>query len=70
MITSVVMSATLLLSNKAHDARTAMCAIIESRALPLHPNDAGYAAAVARIAWEVADAMAEERTSRAANKGK
>lgn len=70
MITSVVMAATLLLSNKVNDARTAMCALIESRALPLQPNEAGYAAAVARIAWEVAEAMADERAARTEHKGK
>lgn len=36
----------------------------------MQPNDAGFAAAVARIAWEIADAMAEERASRTDHKGK
>ena len=70
MITSVVMAATLLLSNKANDARSAMCALIESRALPMQPNEAGFAAAVARIAWGIADAMADERALRTAGRGK
>lgn len=70
MITSVVMAATLLLSNKANDARTAMCAIIESRGLSVREDDPEYPAAVARLAWAIADAMADERAARGANKGK
>lgn len=69
MITSVVMAAaTMLLSNKAHDARTAMCALIESRALPYAEDDPEYAAKVAELAWKVADAMAAERSSRSHGK--
>ena len=63
-------AATMLLSNKAHDARTAMCALIESRALSVREDDPEYPAAVARLAWDIADAMAEERARRTANKGK
>lgn len=55
----------LLLTNKAGDARAAMKALIESRGLQLREDDAGFARAIAKLSWEIADAMAEEHMSRA-----
>lgn len=56
--------ATPLLSNKTTDAREAMAALISSRSLSVREEDPEYAAAVAVLAWRIADAMADERQLR------
>ena len=56
---------TLLLTHKAGDARAAMAALIESRSLSVREDEPGYPKAVAKLAWLIADAMAEEHIKRA-----
>lgn len=58
------MNITVLMSNRVNDARVAMAALIEARALPVHEGEAGFAEAVADLAWKIADAMSAERTKR------
>jgi hypothetical protein len=58
------MNITVLMSNRVNDARVAMAALIESRAVPFHEGEAGYPQAVAELAWQIADAMSAERTKR------
>ena len=53
----------MLLSNKATCARAAMAALIE-RGMPLSELDPGFPKAVARLAWAIADAMADEHMDR------
>lgn len=55
----------LLLTHKAGDARAAMAALIESRGLSIREDEPGYSKAVAKLAWSIADAMAEEHIRRA-----
>lgn len=55
---------TVLLTNRVHDARSAMCALIESRAIGMSESDPGFPAALAELAWKIADAMAVERGKR------
>lgn len=54
----------MVLSSKVQDARAAMCALIESRALPYREDEPGFPAAVAALAWAIAEAMAAERIRR------
>jgi hypothetical protein len=56
---------TLLLTHKAVDARAFAAALIESRALSIREDEPGYPAAVAKLAWSLADAMADEHMKRA-----
>jgi hypothetical protein len=58
------MNITVLMSNRVNDARVAMAALIESRALPFNEGEPGFPQAVAELAWKIADAMSEERTKR------
>ena len=61
---------TLLLTHKAGDARAAMAALIEARGIPLSEQDPGFPEAVARLAWAIADAMADEHIERAGGQRK
>ncbi len=63
--TTVVVMVALLLTHKAGDARVAMAALIDSRAIPYSEDDPKYAKAIAELAWKLADAMAEEHINRA-----
>lgn len=56
---------TLLLTHKAGDARAAMAAIVESRSLSIREDDPEYPKVVAKLAWAIPDAMAEEHMLRA-----
>lgn len=58
----------MILSNRSQDARSAMCALIESRALPYREDEPEFPAQVAKLAWAIADAMAAERIVRARGK--
>lgn len=58
------MNITVLMSNRVNDARVAMAALIESRALPFNEGEPGYPQAIAKLAWAIADAMSEERANR------
>lgn len=58
------MNVTLLLSAKVLDAREAMTALIAGRSLAIREDEPGYARALAKLAWEIADAMTEERLIR------
>ena len=62
--TFVVMNITVLMSNRVNDARVAMAALIESRALPFSEGEPGFPQAVAKLAWAIADAMSDERSRR------
>lgn len=66
--TVVVMSnatnTTALLSNRVSDARAAMAALIESRALPYTENESAFPTVLAELAWRIADAMGIERDRR------
>jgi GMP synthase PP-ATPase subunit len=66
--TDVVMNISVVMSNRTQDARAAMAALIESRSLSMHEGEKGYAELVAARAWEIADAMAAERTKRTGGK--
>ncbi len=46
------------------DARAAMAALIESRALPVLETEGEYAKKLAELAWLIADAMKDERVGR------
>ena len=46
------------------DARSAMCALIESRGIAMREDDPEFPKAVAALAWLVADAMQAERKKR------
>lgn len=56
---------TVLLSNKAHDARAFAAALIESRALSTQESEPGYPKVIAKLAWQIADEMANEHLWRA-----
>lgn len=56
----------VLLSNKASDARAAMAALISSRSFSIREDEPDYPAYVAKVAWEIADAMADEYSTRRA----
>jgi hypothetical protein len=56
---------TLLLTHKAGDARAFAAALIESRALSTHESEPGYGKLIAKLAWQIADAMADEHMKRA-----
>jgi hypothetical protein len=58
------MTSQAALSNKAQDARSAMCALVESRSLSIREDEPEFPAHVAQIAWLIADAMAAERIRR------
>jgi hypothetical protein len=53
-----------LLTNKAQDARSAMCALIEARSLSVREDDPEFPKHVAQLAWDIADAMQVERIRR------
>lgn len=55
-------------ARKERDARAAMRALIESRALSVREDEPGYPYAVADIAWRIADAMHLARGIRARGK--
>lgn len=55
---------TSLPSNKAADARDAMHALIVARGIPIREDEPEFAAAVAELAWLIADAMAVARSGR------
>lgn len=59
-----MMNPTALMSNRVNDARVAMAALIEARALPYNEGEPGFPQAVAELAWQIADAMSAERTKR------
>jgi hypothetical protein len=58
------MATTVALSNRAQDARSAMCALVMARGLSIDEMDPGYPALIAKVAWLIADAMADERVRR------
>lgn len=58
------MNITVLMSNRVNDARVAMAALIEARAIPYNEGEPGFPQALAALAWEIADAMSEERANR------
>ncbi len=60
---------TVLLSNKATDARAAMRSLIEARSLDISENDPTFPAALAKLAWVIADAMSVEHLERAKGDG-
>lgn len=63
------MDITLLLSAKVLDAREAMRGLIESRSLSIREDEPGYARALAKLSWKIADAMTKERLRRGRKRG-
>jgi hypothetical protein len=64
------MPTAIILSNRAKDARAAMAALIDSRALSHRENDPDYPREVAALAWRVADAMLVELQARSKRGGR
>jgi hypothetical protein len=64
------MATALLSTNKVHDARCALGALIAVRALSFREDEAEYPAALAKLAWDIAEAMATEHARRSHAKGR
>ena len=67
---TVVVMATALPTNKVHDARCAMGALITGRSLPVREDEPEFPTAVAKLAWDVAEAMEAERSRRSRSQGR
>lgn len=63
------MATATLSPNKVHDARCAMGALISGRCLPYQEHESEFPAEVAKLAWDIAEAMAEEHAKRSHAKG-
>lgn len=63
------MANAVLSTNRVHDARCAMGALISGRSLSIREDEAEFPAAIAKLAWDIAEAMAVEHSKRAHAKG-